>query len=295
MKMLRCFTRSVLFSLVFLIFFTPVCFAAGKEKKNVKEGNAFYQKGKLDEALEKYNEASVALPDSDIVNFNMGAALYKKQDYQKAIDAFTKALMSDNPKIEADALYDLGNCKYKLGKLKENTDLSSTVNLLKESLDYYKKAVELDQKNKEARINYEFVERELKVLLDKLKTQQDKQNKQDDQNKKGQEDKQDQQQGQVGQGQVDKQQEQEKEGQGQVDQGQEKQKEGQPAQAQEEKQGEEKKDGASAEQAQQELDKKDLTKEEARVLLERYGREDKPDSLDKQTTGGYDREVSKDW
>lgn len=267
MKIIRCFRQLVLFNLVFLILFIPVCFAAGKEKKNVKDGNALYQKGKLDEALEKYNEASVALPDSDIVNFNMGAALYKKQDYQKAIDAFTKALMSDNLKIEADALYNLGNCKYKLGKLKENTDLSSTVSLLKESLDYYKKAVELDQKNKEARINHEFVERELKVLLDKLKTQQDKQNKQ------GQEDKQNKQEGQ----------------------GQEKQEEGQSAQAQEEKQKEEKRDGASAEQSQQELDKKDLTKEEARMLLERYGREDKPDSLDKQTTRGYDREVSKDW
>jgi len=87
------------------------------------------------------------LPDSDIVNFNIGATLYKKEDYQKATDAFTKALTSDNKKIEADALYNLGNCKYKLGKLKENTDLSATVGLLRESLDYYKRAVELDQKN----------------------------------------------------------------------------------------------------------------------------------------------------
>ena len=160
------------------VVWPPIAKATTSAKKNVKEAYRLYKQGKLDEALQKYNDASVALPDSDIVNFNMGTALYKKEDYQKAIDSFTKALTSDDKKIEADALYNLGNCKYKLGKLKENTDLSSTVALLRESLDYYKRAVELDQKNTDARFNHEFVERELKVLLDKLKQQQSSADKQ---------------------------------------------------------------------------------------------------------------------
>ena len=184
------FRRIIFLSLSIFTVVQSTCFAAVPAKKSVSEANKLYQKGKIDEALQKYNDASVSLPDSDIINFNMGAALYKKEDYQKAIDGFTKALTSDSKKIEADALYNLGNCKYKLGKLKENTDLSATVGLLRESLDYYKRAVELDQKNTDARFNHEFVERELKVLLDKLKQQQSNQDKQKEQEQQQEEQKQ---------------------------------------------------------------------------------------------------------
>jgi Ca-activated chloride channel family protein len=258
--------------------FTP-CYAASLQQ-NVKAANKLYQQKKLDEALQKYNEAGLAMPDSALINFNMGAALYKKEDYQKAIDAFTKALTSEDKKIEADALYNLGNCKYKLGKLKENTDLSGTVALLRESLDYYKRAVELDQKNTDARFNHEFVERELKVLLDKLKQQQPSTDKQKEQKQQGQE-----KQGtcptakeEPAQGKEQKQQEEgAQEGQSQ----------------QEEKQQEEAQ--ITKEEPQQEEQGKELSEEEARALLERYGRDEAtPDYMDRRPRG-YESEVLKDW
>lgn len=267
------------------------CFAATDAKKNVKEANGLYRQGKLDEALQKYNDASVTLPDSDIVTFNMGAALYKKEDYQKAIDAFTKALISEDKKLEADALYNLGNCKYKLGKLKENTDLSSTMALLRESLDYYKRAVELDQKNTDARFNHEFVERELKILLDKLKQQQSNQDKQKDQEQQQEEQK----QGTCSttgkeQGKEDK----EKEESAQEKEQQQQEKEGQEGQSQQEEK-QQKKEQAVAEEAQQEEQGKELSEEGARALLERYGQDEAtPDYRDKGARS-YEREVLKDW
>lgn len=266
------------------------CLAATDAKKNVKEANRLYKQGKLDEALQKYNDASVSLPDSDIVNFNMGTALYKKEDYQKAIDAFTKPLTSDDKKIEADALYNLGNCKYKLGKLKENTDLSATVGLLRESLDYYKRAVELDQKNTDARFNHEFVERELKVLLDKLKQQQSNQNKQKEQEQQQEEQKQ-------GTCPTGKEQDEEDKEKKESAQGKEQQqeKEGQEGQSQQEEK-QQKKEQAAAEEAQQEEQGKELSEEGARALLERYGQDEAtPDYMDKGTRRGYDSEVLKDW
>ncbi|MEI8176282.1 MAG: tetratricopeptide repeat protein, partial [Candidatus Omnitrophota bacterium] len=168
-------------------------YAAVGASGNVRAGNRLYRDGKLDAALEKYHAASAALPDSDIVNFDIGAAWYKKEEYQKAAESFTKALTSEHKKIEADALYNLGNCKYKLGKLKENTDLATCVGLLRESLDYYKRAVAIDQKNADARFNHEVIERELKVLLDKMK--KEPQQDQDKQEKKSQEQKEETKQG----------------------------------------------------------------------------------------------------
>jgi len=266
------------------------CFAATDAKKNVKEANKLYQKGKLDEALQKYNDASVALPDSDIVNFNMGAALYKKEDYQKATDAFTKVLTSEDKKLEADALYNLGNCKYKLGKLKENTDLSTTVAHLRESLDYYKKAVELDQKNTDARFNHEFVERELKILLDKLKQQQSNQNKQKEQEQQQEEQK----QGTCSTGKEQGKEDKEKEESAQGKEQQQQEKEGQEGQLQQEEK-QQKEEQAAAEEAQQEEQGKELSEEGARALLERYGQDEAtPDYRDKGARS-YEREVLKDW
>lgn len=273
------------------------CFAATDVKKNVKEANGLYQKGKFDEALQKYNAASIALPDSDIINFNMGTALYKKEDYDKAIDAFIKTLTSDDKKTEADALYNLGNCKYKLGKLKENTDLSTTVGLLRESLDYYKRTVEIDQKNTDARFNHEFVERELKVLLDKLKQQQSNQDKQKEQKQQQEEQK----QGTclTGKEQSEKNKEKEEPAQGKEQQQQEK--EGQEGQSQQEEKRQ-KDELAAAEEARQEEQSKELSKEGARALLERYSQDEAtPDylSADSQDMDrhakGYEREVLKDW
>jgi len=271
--------KTIFLSLCIFMVVHSTCFAASDAKKSVKEANRLYQKGKLDEALQKYNDASVALPDSDIINFNMGAALYKKEDYQKAIDSFTKALTSDDKKLEADALYNLGNCKYKLGKLKENTDLSATVAHLRESLDYYKRAVEIDQKNNDARFNHEYVERELKVLLDKLK-QQEQQKQSKEQRAESKE-----------QGKEDK--EKKESAQAQDQQKQEKEKEGQGASQQEEKQQEEAQ--ATKEEPQQEEQSKELSEEGARALLERYGRDEAtPDYMDRRTRG-YESEVLKDW
>lgn len=289
---MRKISKLIFISLCIFMAAYSTCFAAGDAKKNVKEANRLYQKGKLDEALQKYNDASVTLPDSDVVNFNIGTALYKKEDYRKAIDAFTKALTSEDKKLEADALYNLGNCKYKLGKLKENTDLSTTVALLRESLDYYKRAVEIDQKNTDARFNHEFVEKELKVLLDKLKRQQSNQDKQKEQQEQQPEQ---QKQGTCPAGKEQAEGEKEKEESAQAQEQQQQEKEGQEGQSQpEEKQ--QKEEQAAAEGSQQEGENKELSEEGAHALLERYGRDEAtPDYMDRQTQRDYDSRVSKDW
>lgn len=282
--------KIIFLSLCVSVVAPSTCFGVSQTKDSVKEANKLYQKGKLDEALQKYNEASVAMPDSDIVNFNMGAALYKKENYQKAIDSFTRALTSEDKKLEADALYNLGNCKYKSGKLKENTDLSATVSFLREALDYYKRAVEIDQKNNDARFNHELVERELKVLLDKLKQQEssaDKQKSQQEQQKQGT--------CPTGKEQGKEEKEKEKSGQAQEEQQQDKEKESQGEAQQEKSQKRQEEKQAAKEEFRQEGENKELSEEGARTLLERYGRDEAtPDYMDKRIRG-YDSEVLKDW
>ena len=268
-----------------------ICYAASV-RASIKEGNSLYRQGKFDEALKYYNEAKVDMPNSDIVNFNIGTALYQKGDYEKAIEAFTKTLLSDNPEIEEKAAYNIGNSKYRLGRLKVNTDLASTVNLYREALDYYKRAIELNQNNTNAKYNHEFVEKELKVLLDKLKQQssstktsedKQKQTQQDSQQKEGQE------QGQQ-QTQASTSEQEEKEGE---------QKQQAATQGEEKKKGEEEKKaqeedvkGYQTEQGVQE----EMSEEEARMILDRYDQQGQLlGNMNRSQRGRSYPRVLKDW
>jgi Ca-activated chloride channel family protein len=163
----------VVIPLFFVICLLIPLFAhAASFSSDIKEGNRYYKKGEYDKALEQYEAAEESSPDSDIVNFNKGTAYYRKGRYQEAIESFTKALNTEDKKTEADSTYNIANAKYKLGSSSEDRDMNSAVRLYRESLDYYKRAVELDEGNRDARYNHELVERKLKILLDKLKNQE---------------------------------------------------------------------------------------------------------------------------
>ncbi len=263
---------AILFYAMLFMFYPIRCYAVSANK-SVKQGNRLYHEGKFDEALKYYNEAKVDMPDSDVVNFDIGTALYQKQDYKKAIDAFNKALLSDNPEIEEKAAYNIGNSKYRLGKLKKNTDLASAINLYREALDYYKRAIELNQDNTNAKYNHEFVEKELKVLLDNLKQQQEK-------GRQGNQQKQQQEEAWTGVSEKE-QQEQKQQGAGQGEK--------------KEEQKEEALKPAESHKPEQNA-QKEMSEEEARMILDRYNQQDRlPGNMNRNPRGRHYPPVLKDW
>jgi len=165
--------------LCFLVFgmLQGEAFAASKYS-DVSKGNILYKEGEFEEALKRYKNALSDAPDSDIINFNIGAALYKNGDYAKATDHFSKALLSKNVSIEQKANYNIGNAKYKEGISKENTDLPKAIELLEQSLGYYEQTIKLDRNDEDAAYNYEFVKKELERLKQKQQEEQQKEDKQ---------------------------------------------------------------------------------------------------------------------
>ncbi|MGB2706337.1 MAG: tetratricopeptide repeat protein [Candidatus Omnitrophota bacterium] len=139
-----------------LLLYSSVAFAGAA--KLAREANRLYHEEKYPEAVEKYREAGRLKPDSDIIHFDMAAALYKKEDYKDAIGESQKALSTENEPLEAKATYNIGNSKYRLG-------------LLEESLDYYKRSIELDTEDEDAKFNYEFVKKKLKEQQNQKKQQ----------------------------------------------------------------------------------------------------------------------------
>ena len=260
--------------LLMLFFFCPLIpppalFAS--TAKIVQEGNRLYEEGKYDEAVNKYNSAKAEAPDnaSGIINFNLGVALYKQGRYAEAVDAFTNALSAADKKLEAKAVYNTANSKYRLGSSLANTDMESAAGLYRESLDYYKRAIELDEENKDAKYNHDFVEKKLKMLLDKMKNRKKQKDQGEDKS-----DKEKQGEGEGQQQETGNEQTQEK-GAGDKTEDKEDTGEAQSAAAQEQETGE-------------------MSPEEARMLLNAYGQEEAGDNLRQRKKRHY-REVFKDW
>lgn len=288
------FRKLVIYNLlpvtVCLSLFTCSASAFAESSVNaVKNANKLYKSKKYDNALKEYNKALTKSPDSAIINFNIGAAQYKKGDYEKALNSFTKALTSENRKLEAKANYNIGNCKYKQAALKENTDLASAVSLLRDSLDYYKRAIELDEESKDAKFNHEFVEKKLKVLLDKLKKQKEQQKQEKKQESRDKEQKNNKEKQQNSTGQQKQKGEKESKSNKKEEQKQTRKEQQKDFGKKEQKQGNEP-------QKQKAEKSKEMSAQEAKMLLEGYKHEEESkDKLKRIRPQGYYPEVLKDW
>ena len=136
------------------------------ESKNMKKAKEFFAEGKFNEALAIYDGIMRANPDSDIANFNVGLVLYKKKEFIKSIENFTKALVTENKAVEHDALLFIGNAYFMLAEDAEKLNETLAAKTFKEALGYYARAMELDENDKAARYNYELAAKRLYYLAE---------------------------------------------------------------------------------------------------------------------------------
>ncbi|MXW65747.1 MAG: tetratricopeptide repeat protein [Gemmatimonadales bacterium] len=122
----------------------PVEVRAQAGRAETREGNRLYEEGRFAEAHEKYLEALLEAPDSPIIRFNDGNALYQGENYEPALESFRAAVESGDPELAAAAWYNLGNTLYRQGALPE-------------SLEAFKQALRADPADADAKHNLERV------------------------------------------------------------------------------------------------------------------------------------------
>lgn len=235
----------------------------------VSKGNKQYDRKDFAKAIELYDRASVKAPESAIVAFNKGDALFKKGDLEKAREQFQQAASKTKSlPFESKAWYNLGNCAFEEGKRQEDSDLQKAIESLQQSVKNYGTALEKDPANKLAAENLEIARLKIKDLLDKQQKQQ-------------------QQGGQQGQ------QNQQQQQQGQQDQQNQQNKEQQQQQGAEENKDQKKQDDKNKQGAPKDQQKKQLARDAtAREILDQEKQDRKDQQL--QNAGGY-RPVEKDW
>lgn len=198
------------------------------KRQLVQKGNAAFAEKKYQTALDQYKQAQIKNPESAVIRYDVGNALYELRDYRASEQAYDKVIRQkpEDKVLLAKSLYNFGNVQYRLGQFDK-------------AMEAYKKVLQLDPDDKDAKYNLEILQK-MKKAFDQKHSQRQKQDKQQQQQQPSQ-GKQDQQQG-GGQNQQ-QQKTQSSGGEGQ---------EGQQKQDQEQQQGEQQQEKEESEQKQQE-------------------------------------------
>ena len=126
------------------------------------EGKNAFADERYDEARSYYEEILLKRKNDNAAKFGLGTTAYKQKDIETALRFLSDAKNSEDLKLASKAYYNLGNM------LREQ-------NKMDESLSLYKKAMELDPSDEDAKINYEL----LKQVMQQNKENQQDQNQQD--------------------------------------------------------------------------------------------------------------------
>ena len=158
-------TKSII---LFLLFSTLM----GQDK-----GQKLFEQEKYDEAR-KYYESILEKRDEDkAALFGVGSSAYYQNDIEGALNSFGNTLDSEDDQLKSKSYYNLARI------LQDNNELEK-------SLAFYRKSLELNPDDIDAKVNYELLKRQISQNQNQ-KDQNQKDQNQKDQNQKDQNDKKD--------------------------------------------------------------------------------------------------------
>jgi len=291
-----------LFALILIALLSPTHCRA-QPNAQAAAGNAAYARKAYSEAVDAYREGLLDQPDSLLLRFNLGAALYSLANYEEAAAAFTTVAASGDEEWIARAAYNLGNSLYRIGESKEASDPKAAVESYQQALLVYRRAMAADAEDTDAKYGHEFVARKLKQLLERQaeQQQQDQQGEQQQQDQQGEQQQQDQggeQPPEQEQGQ-DQGQEQEQQQQAQGDEQQQQEStQGEQSESSEEQDQTQQSasEGASEEPQSEQEKQQSLDRQAARAILDTASAEELgPEDISRALGVAGDGRPAKDW
>ena len=130
------------------------------------KGIDYYNNNEFEKARQYYESVIMDRNDDPAANFGLGSTAFQQQDYAAAMKGFETALGTDNNELKSSAYYNMANI------LAQNQRLE-------ESLAFFRKSLELNPSDLDAKINYELI----KFQLQQQQQNQDQNQNQDESNK----------------------------------------------------------------------------------------------------------------
>ncbi len=164
--------RVTILVLITLLSASALTSLAQKERKLIREGNAFYEKGKYKEAEMNYRKALDADKNSTHGLFNLGDAVYQQGNFEESSKIFGNLAGSNLPTTDkANVFHNLGNS---LLEAKE----------YEKSILAYQNSLLNNPSDKDTKYNLEYA----KLMMKKQQQQQKKQQQKKDQQKQDKKD-----------------------------------------------------------------------------------------------------------
>jgi tetratricopeptide (TPR) repeat protein len=146
---------------------------AGPPQELASKAGAAWRAKSYPEALLAYQKVAELRPDSSEALYNMGTALYKVEDYERALDAFERAAqLARRGKVAARARYNAGNSAFYHGLALVSKDPRGALGMMERALDAYREALRLDRGLPDAAYNAEVVKKWLRLLEEHFVRQQ---------------------------------------------------------------------------------------------------------------------------
>lgn len=153
-------------------------------KAYCSRGEEAFKQGDYLQASEYYREKLHKSPNDPQLHYNYGTATYKNNMFDDAVDAFTKALKSDDVELQKKAYYNRGNSYYQKGVEVQQADPEITLNQWKQAVSSFESALQLDPDDADARHNLDIIQKQ----LEELEQQQQQQKQQNEENQQDQQD-----------------------------------------------------------------------------------------------------------
>jgi Ca-activated chloride channel family protein len=147
-----------------IVGFFALAVVLGQDK-----GITHYQSQEYEAAQEYYESVLMDNVNNSQAQFGRGSSAFQRGDMETAKHGFEQSLKSHDVQLQSKAMYNLGNTFFKSEKKEE-------------ALAFYRKALELNPEDKDAKYNYEFLKYQEKPPEDQQKQEQD-QSKDNEENK----------------------------------------------------------------------------------------------------------------
>ncbi len=120
----------------------------------VAEGNALYRAGQYEAAEQQYALAAESMPEAAEIRYNLGNVRYRQFDYEQALEHYTAALDTADPKLAALVKYNMATVSHRraLDNLQTFQDAAREV---KAAIRAYRDSLRLDPELADARYNLE--------------------------------------------------------------------------------------------------------------------------------------------
>ncbi len=243
------------------------------------------KKGRLEEAVEVLQKAVQEDPQNAHLQYNLGTFLYEAGRYDQASEALVRSMTSTDQRLRQKAAYNLGNTYAQMGQVKQAQGPQQAMKDYEQALTSYRMAIEADKKDKEAKINYELVNKQLKLLKEQMPPES-QQGQEGESDENGDEHSQESQESQESQGQQGEQEQQ------QGESAQEGQPESESESSSSESDGTE--DAQQSQSGQPQKDAEELSQQEAEWVLDSLRREESLMPMQTKQRG-REYQVERDW